>query len=129
VLVLERKGWPAAASSPASSYSGLLADEHSSVHIMIQGNPMIRDDDSGCSANSAQVRLQHSYAMIFADQSRWWRIRIWTAPARHLRVSQRADAETYRRFARRAIAMLRCSAPPVLPPMPLARLRDARSER
>ena len=48
VLVLERKGYPGGGVSTRElNTPGYLHDEHSSVHIMIQGNPMLRQDELG----------------------------------------------------------------------------------
>ncbi|MFP3740858.1 FAD-dependent oxidoreductase, partial [Burkholderia sp. SIMBA_019] len=48
VLVLERKAWPGGGVSTRElNTPGYWHDEHSSVHIMIQGNPMLRQDELG----------------------------------------------------------------------------------
>ena len=48
VLVLEHKAWPGGGVVTREiNTPGYWHDEHSSVHIMIQGNPMIRNDELG----------------------------------------------------------------------------------
>jgi len=69
VLVLERKPWPGGGVVTREMNSpGYRHDEHSSVHIMIQGNPMIRDDELGLIAKfGLKYQYNTPYAMIFAD--------------------------------------------------------------
>jgi MFS family permease len=53
VLVLERKPWPGGGVVTREiNTPGYWHDEHSSVHIMIQGNPMIRQDELGLQSRS-----------------------------------------------------------------------------
>jgi phytoene dehydrogenase-like protein len=62
VLVLERKAWPGGGVVTRElNTPGYWHDEHSSVHIMIQGNPMIRQDELGLQSQvRAQVQVRHS---------------------------------------------------------------------
>src|SRR6266702_865143 len=84
VLVLERKPWPGGGVVTREiNTPGYWHDEHSSVHIMIQGNPMIFPDQTTLVAYQDLDRTCEQIA----------------------RISTR-DAETYRRFAKRAMAML-----------------------
>ena len=48
VLVLERKPhYGGGVSTRELLHPGFWHDEHSNVHIMIQGNPMLREDELG----------------------------------------------------------------------------------
>src|ERR1700727_1076073 len=48
VLVLERKAWAGGGVAPRETNTpGFWRDERSSVHIMIQGNPLIPSDELG----------------------------------------------------------------------------------
>ena len=122
VLVLERKGWPGGGVVTRElNTPGYWHDEHSSVHIMIQGNPMIRDDELGLQRKfGLKYAYNIPYAMIFADQTTLVAHRDLDRTCEGIaRISAR-DAETYRRFARRAIAMLPMfGAGLYVPPMPL----------
>jgi len=70
VLVLERKSYRARRDDPAAQYTRLLHDEHSSVHIMIQGNPMLRNDELGLIAkhglkyHTRMCRMRRSFRSI-----------------------------------------------------------------
>jgi hypothetical protein len=70
VLVLERKAWPGGGVVTRElNTPGYWHDEHSSVHIMIQGNPMIRRDELGLQSKfGLEYRYGIPYAMIFPDQ-------------------------------------------------------------
>ena len=58
VLVLERMAWPGGGVvTRVINTPGYWHDEHSSVHIMIQGNPMpIRRDELGLQSQSSGFR-------------------------------------------------------------------------
>src|ERR1700722_17740118 len=72
VLVLERKGYPGGGVSTRQlNTPGYWHDEHSSVHIMIQGNPMLRQDELGLIGKHG-LKYQYSpvpHATILPDQS------------------------------------------------------------
>ena len=108
VLVLERKPWPGGGVVTREiNTPGYWHDEHSSVHIMIQGNPMIRQDELGLQSRFG-LKYQYNipYAMIFPDQTTLIAYRDLDKTCEQIaRISSR-DAETYRRFAKRALAML-----------------------
>src|SRR5580700_10177402 len=122
VLVLERKAWPGGGVVTRElNTPGYWHDEHSSVHIMIQGNPMIRDDELGLQGKfGLKYAYNIPYAMIFADQSTLVAYQDLDRTCEGIaRISPR-DAETYRRFAQRAIAMLPMfGAGLYVPPMPM----------
>jgi phytoene dehydrogenase-like protein len=70
VLVLERKShYGGGVSTLELTRPGYLHDEHSNVHIMIQGNPLLRDDELGL---LSKFGLEYNYpdlpwASIFDD--------------------------------------------------------------
>src|SRR3981081_1285183 len=86
---------------------GFWHDEHSSVHIMIQGNPMIRQDELGLlSKFGLKYQYNIPYAMIFPDQSTLIAYRDLDKTCEQIARISRKDADTYRHFANRAMAML-----------------------
>ena len=108
VLVLERKAWPGGGVVTREiNTPGYWHDEHSSVHIMIQGNPMIREDELGLlSRFGLQYRYGTPYAMIFPDQTTLVAYKDLDKTCEGIaRISAR-DAETYRQFAQRAVESL-----------------------
>jgi phytoene dehydrogenase-like protein len=108
VLVLERKAWAGGGVVTREiNTPGYWHDEHSSVHIMIQGNPMIREDELGLIAKfGLKYRYGTPYAMVFPDQSTLIAHQDLDKTCEGIAKISRRDAETYRRFAKRAIAML-----------------------
>jgi phytoene dehydrogenase-like protein len=122
VLVLERKPWPGGGVVTRQiNTPGYWHDEHSSVHIMIQGNPLIRRDELDLQNRfGLEYRYGIPYAMVFADQSSLIAYQDLDRTCEGIaRISPR-DAETYRQFARRAIAMLPTFAAGMYaPPMPM----------
>ena len=62
VLLLERKAWPGGGVATREiNTPGYWHDLHSSVHIMIQGNPLIRSDELGLFARHG---LQYRYSDV-----------------------------------------------------------------
>jgi phytoene dehydrogenase-like protein len=108
VLVLERKAWPGGGVVTREiNTPGYWHDEHSSVHIMIQGNPMIRQDELGLQSRfGLKYHYGTPYAMIFPDQTSLIAHQDLDKTCEGIARISRRDAETYRRFAKRAIAML-----------------------
>ena len=108
VLVLERKAWPGGGVVTRElNTPGYWHDEHSSVHIMIQGNPMIRRDELGLQGQFG-LKYQYGtpYAMIFPDQSTLIAHQDLDRTCEGIAKISARDAETYRRFAKRAMGML-----------------------
>jgi phytoene dehydrogenase-like protein len=108
VLVLERKPWPGGGVVTREiNTPGYWHDEHSSVHIMIQGNPMIRRDELGLQSRFG-LKYQYGtpYAMIFPDQSTLIAYQDLDRTCEGIAKISARDAETYRRFAKRAMGML-----------------------
>jgi phytoene dehydrogenase-like protein len=108
VLVLERKAWAGGGVVTREiNTPGYWHDEHSSVHIMIQGNPLIRQDELGLQSKfGLEYRYGIPYAMIFPDQSTLIAYQDLDRTCEGIARISLKDAETYRRFAKRAIAML-----------------------
>jgi phytoene dehydrogenase-like protein len=108
VLVLERKAWAGGGVVTREiNTPGYWHDEHSSVHIMIQGNPLIRRDELELQSRfGLEYRYGVPYAMIFPDQSTLVAYQDLDRTCEGIAKISPRDAETYRRFARRAIAML-----------------------
>ena len=109
VLVLERKTYyGGGVSTRELNTPGYWHDEHSSVHIMIQGNPLLREDELGLFAHHG---LEYNYsdvphATIFPDQSTLFTYRdLDKTCASIARVSEH-DAEAYRRFALKSMSIL-----------------------
>ncbi|MCS6948004.1 MAG: NAD(P)/FAD-dependent oxidoreductase [Steroidobacteraceae bacterium] len=101
VLVLERKAWPGGGVATRElNTPGYWHDLHSSVHIMIQGNPMIREDELGLIGKFG-LKYRYSdvpYASIFPDQSTIITYRDLDRACESIaRVSPR-DADAYREF-------------------------------
>ena len=122
VLVLERKAWPGGGVVTRQMNSpGYWHDEHSSVHIMIQGNPMIRDDELGLiSRFGLKYSYNTPYAMIFADGRTLFAHKDLDRTCEDIAKFSQKDAETYRQFAHRAMAMLPMFAASLYaPPMPM----------
>src|SRR5579859_7920013 len=108
VLVLERKPWPGGGVVTREiNTPGYWHDEHSSVHIMIQGNPLIRQDELGLQSRfGLTYRYGIPYAMIFPDQSSLIAYQDLDRTCEGIARLSPRDADTYRRFALRAMAML-----------------------
>src|SRR3984893_17615491 len=122
VLVLERKPWPGGGVVTREiNTPGYWHDEHSSVHIMIQGNPLIRHDELGLlSKFGLKYAYNTPYAMIFPDQSTLIAYRDLDKTCEQIARLSMRDAETYRRFAQRAIEFLpMIGAGMYVPPTPL----------
>ena len=109
VLVLERKPhYGGGVSTRELIRPGFWHDEHSNVHIMIQGNPMLRDDELGL---LSKFGLEYIYpelphASIFEDGTivRSWRDLDRTCE--EIAAFSPKDADAYRKFARASMAAL-----------------------
>jgi phytoene dehydrogenase-like protein len=108
VLVLERKPWPGGGVVTREiNTPGYWHDEHSSVHIMIQGNPLIRQDELGLiSRFGLKYKYGIPYAMIFPDQSTLVAYQDLDRTCEGIAKISPEDAQTYRRFAQRAMSVL-----------------------
>jgi phytoene dehydrogenase-like protein len=122
VLVLERKPWAGGGVVTRElNTPGYWHDEHSSVHIMIQGNPMIRRDELGLQGKfGLKYRYGIPYAMIFPDQTSLVAYQDLDKTCDNIAKISARDAETYRHFAKRAMGMLPMFAAGLYsPPQPM----------
>ena len=126
VLVLERKPYPGGGvSTQQLNTPGYWHDEHSSVHIMIQGNPMLRQDELGL---LSQHGLKYHYspvphATIFPDQSALFTYKDLDKTCECFAKVSAKDAETYRRFVKTSAEILKVFMPGLYsPPPPLGEL-------
>jgi phytoene dehydrogenase-like protein len=122
VLVLERKPWPGGGVvTREMNTPGYWHDEHSSVHIMIQGNPMIRRDELGLQSKfGLKYKYGIPYAMVFPDQSTLIAYQDLDKTCEGIARISPKDAETYRRFAKRAMGVLpMIGAGMYVPPTPM----------
>lgn len=126
VLVLERKPYPGGGVSTRQlNTPGYWHDEHSSVHIMIQGNPMLRQDELGL---LSQHGLKYHYspvphATIFPDQSVLYTYKDLDKTCESFAKVSQKDADTYREFVKVSQGVLKMFMPGLYsPPPPLGEL-------
>ena len=109
VLVLERQAFPGGGVVTREiNTPGYRHDLHSSCHIMIQGNPMLTEDELGLFGKFG-LKYNYSkvpYASIFPDQSTLITYKDLDAACAEIAKLSRKDADTYRAFATRSMAML-----------------------
>jgi phytoene dehydrogenase-like protein len=126
VLVLERKAWPGGGVSTRElNTPGYWHDEHSSVHIMIQGNPIVREDELGLLSKHG-LNYHYSpvpHATIFPDQSVLFTYKDVDKTCESFAKVSPKDAETYRDFVKLSQQMLKLFMPGMYaPPPPLGEL-------
>ena len=126
VLVLERKSYPGGGVSTRQlNTPGYWHDEHSSVHIMIQGNPMLRQDELGLIGRHG-LKYHYSpvpHATIFPDQSVLYTYKDIDKTCECFAKVSAKDAETYRNFVRMSQQILQVFMPGLYaPPPPLGEL-------
>jgi len=122
VLVLERRAWPGGGVVTREiNTPGFWHDEHSSVHIMIQGNPLIREDELGLlSRFGLKYRYGTPYAMIFSDQTTLVAHKDLDRTCEGIARLSSKDAETYRALVTKGIAALpMIGAGMYVPPVPM----------
>lgn len=126
VLVLERKAWAGGGVSTRQlNTPGYWHDEHSSVHIMIQGNPLLRQDELGL---LSQHGLKYHYspvphATIFPDQTALFTYKDVDKTCESFATVSSKDAETYRNFVKTSQQILEVFMPGLYaPPPPLGEL-------
>ncbi|HEX7759354.1 MAG TPA: NAD(P)/FAD-dependent oxidoreductase [Caulobacteraceae bacterium] len=109
VLVLERQPYPGGGVVTLELNSpGYRHDLHSSVHIMIQGNPLITEDELGLIRRFG-LKYNYSdvpYCSIFADQTCLITYKDLDRSCEAIARYSAKDAETYRAFAQRSMQML-----------------------
>ncbi len=126
VLVLERKSYPGGGVTTRQlNTPGYWHDEHSSVHIMIQGNPMLRQDELGLIAKHG-LKYHYSpvpHATIFPDQSVLYTYKDIDKTCECFAKISPKDAETYRGFVKLSQQILEFFMPGLYaPPPPLGEL-------
>lgn len=126
VLVLERKAYPGGGvSTQQLNAPGYWHDEHSSVHIMIQGNPMLRQDELGLFSKHG-LKYHYSpvpHATVFPDQSVLYTYKDIDKTCECLAKVSAKDAETYRGFVKMSQQILKVFMPGLYaPPPPLGEL-------
>jgi phytoene dehydrogenase-like protein len=126
VLVLERKPYPGGGvSTQQLNTPGYWHDEHSSVHIMIQGNPMLRQDELGLISKHG-LNYHYSdvpHATIFPDQSTLFTYKDIDKTCECFAKVSPKDAETYRSFVKMSQQILTMFMPGLYsPPPPLGEL-------
>lgn len=126
VLVLERKSYPGGGVSTRQlNTPGYWHDEHSSVHIMIQGNPMLRQDELGL---LSQHGLKYHYspvphATLFPDQTALFTYKDVDKTCEGFARISPKDADTYREFVKVSQKILQMFMPGLYaPPPPLGEL-------
>lgn len=109
VLVLERLAWPGGGVVTREiNTPGYRHDLHSSCHIMIQGNPMITEDELGLIGRYG-LRYNYSdvpYASIFPNNETLITYKDLDRACAEVAKFSRKDADTYRMFAERSMAMM-----------------------
>ena len=109
VLVLERKGhFGGGVSTRELTLPGFRHDEHSNVHIMIQGNPMLTDDELGL---MSKFGLEYNYpelphATIFDDGTSLLSYKDLDRTCENIAAFSPRDAEAYRKFVTKSMEML-----------------------
>lgn len=109
VLVLERKDYVGGGVTTRQlNTPGFWHDEHSSVHIMIQGNPMITQDELEL---FSKFGLKYNYsdvphATVFEDGSALITYRDLDKACESIASVSPRDAETYRKLATKAAGLL-----------------------
>lgn len=109
VLILERKSYVGGGVSTRElNTPGFWHDEHSSVHIMIQANPLIQQDELGLISKFG-LNYRHSdvpYASVYEDGSAIICYQDLDRACASIAKVCAQDAETYRRLALQAIDLL-----------------------
>lgn len=123
VLVLERQAWPGGGVVTREiNTPGYKHDLHSSCHIMIQGNPMITEDELGLISKYG-LDYHYSevpYASIFPDNQTLITYRDLDLACEQIAKFSAKDAETYRAFATQSMQMMPMFTSGLYaPPLPL----------
>ncbi len=109
VLILERQPFPGGGVVTREINSpGYRHDLHSSCHIMIQGNPLLTNDELGLFSKFG-LKYNYSdvpYASIFHDQETLITYKDLDRSCQQIARYSEKDAETYRAFALRSMQML-----------------------
>lgn len=109
VLVLERLAWPGGGVVTREiNTPGYRHDLHSSCHIMIQGNPMLTEDELGLIGRHGLVYNYSDvpYASIFPGNETLITYKDLDRACQEIAKFSEKDAETYRGFAQRSMQMM-----------------------
>lgn len=109
VLILERQAFPGGGVVTRELNSpGYRHDVHSSCHIMIQGNPLLTQDELGLMSKFG-LKYNYSdvpYASVFPDQQFLITYKDLDRSCQEIAKYSAKDAETYRAFATRSMQMM-----------------------
>ena len=121
VLLLERNGYAGGGVATQQILSpGYHHDLHSSVHIMIQANPMITNDELDLFSKHG-MKYKYSdvpHATIFNDQSVLITYKDLDKTCEGIARYSQKDAESYRRFVKLGQSMLPMVMPGMYKPQP-----------
>lgn len=109
VAVLERLPYPGGGVVTREiNTPGYRHDLHSSVHLLLQGNPMLTNDELGLYSKFGLTYnySDASYASIFPDNSALVTYRDLDRSCEEIARFSAKDAEAYRRFATRSMTMM-----------------------
>jgi len=109
VLVLERKGhYGGGVSTRELIQPGYWHDEHSNVHIMIQGNPMLRQDELGLLSKFGldYIYPELPHASVWEDGTTLYTWKDLDRTCEGIAKFSEKDAEAYRKFATASMAAL-----------------------
>ncbi|MFT6528164.1 MAG: phytoene dehydrogenase-like protein [Celeribacter sp.] len=109
VLILERQPYPGGGVVTLElNTPGYHHDLHSSCHIMIQGNPMLTEDELDLKSKYG-LNYRYSdvpYASIFPDNQTLITYKDLDKSCAEIAKFSQKDAETYRAFAKRSMEMM-----------------------
>jgi phytoene dehydrogenase-like protein len=121
VLLLERQGYAGGGVATQQILTpGYHHDLHSSVHIMIQANPMITNDELNLFSKYG-MKYKYSdvpHATIFADQSVLMTYKDLDKTCEGIAKFSNKDAESYRKFVQLGQTMLPMIMPGMYKPQP-----------
>jgi phytoene dehydrogenase-like protein len=121
VLILERHGYAGGGVATQQILTpGYWHDLHSSVHIMIQANPLITNDELDLFSKHG-MKYKYSdvpHATIFADQSVIFTYQDLDKTCESIAKVSQKDAEAYRQFVKIGQSMLPMVMPGMYKPQP-----------
>lgn len=126
VLLLEAKPYPGGGVATRElNTPGYFHDIHSSVHIMIQGNPMLQRDELGLLSEHG-LKYKYSdvpHATIFPDQTTLVTYKDLDKTCESIAQYSTKDAEAYRKFVKMSQSVQPMFLPSMYaPPPPLGQL-------
>lgn len=122
VLILEKNDWFGGGAVTAESVApGFRHDWHSATHIIIQANPLLRQDELGLIAKYGlrYIHPEGIFSTIFDDQSAIVSYADLDRTCASIAAVAPADGDAYRRFAMKSKAILPLiTAGMFVPPVP-----------